>query len=54
MAIGDGDNDLSMIKYAGCSVAMENAIADLKAEASFITKDCDEDGVAYAIEKFVL
>ena len=54
MAIGDGDNDLSMIKYAGCGVAMENAIADLKAEASFITKDCDEDGVAYAIEKFVL
>lgn len=54
MAIGDGDNDLSMIKYAGCGVAMDNAIADLKAEASFITKDCDEDGVAYAIEKFVL
>ena len=54
MAIGDGDNDLSMIQYAGCGVAMDNAIADLKAEASFITKDCDEDGIAYAIEKLVL
>ena len=35
-------------------VAMENAIDDLKKAASFITKDCDNDGIAYAIEKLVL
>lgn len=54
MAAGDGDNDLDMIKYAGVGVAMENAIADLKEVASFITKDCDDNGIAYAIEKLVL
>ena len=54
MAVGDGDNDLDMIRYAGIGVAMENAIDDLKKAASFITKDCDNDGIAYAIEKLVL
>ena len=54
MAVGDGDNDLDMIRYAGIGVAMENAIDDLKKAASFVTKDCDNDGIAYAIEKLVL
>lgn len=54
MAVGDGDNDLTMVKYAGCGVAMQNGISDLKKIASFVTKDCDDDGVAYAIEKFIL
>lgn len=53
MACGDGDNDLTMIKYAGIGVAMENAIDDVKNVAQFITKDCDEDGIAYAIEKYL-
>lgn len=54
MAIGDGDNDLTMVKYAGTGVAMGNAIDELKENAQFITKNCDDSGVAYAIEKFVL
>lgn len=50
MCIGDNGNDLSMIQYAGCGVAMENAIPALKEAADFITKSNNEDGVAYAIQ----
>lgn len=53
MACGDGDNDLDMIEYAGLGVAMGNAIDDVKNIAQFITKDCDEDGIAYVIDKFI-
>lgn len=49
MAIGDGINDLSMIRKAGIGVAMENAHPSVKAEADFVTLDCDHDGVAEAI-----
>ena len=49
MAIGDQDNDLSMIKYAGVGVAMGNAIPAVKAIAQHETTDCDHDGVANAI-----
>lgn len=54
IAMGDAGNDLSMVKYAGLGVAMENGFAEVKENAQFITKSNDEDGVAYAIEKFVL
>lgn len=51
MAIGDEENDLSMIKYAGIGVAMGNAVTSVKDNAQMVTKDCDHDGVAAAIEK---
>lgn len=54
MCIGDNGNDLSMIQYAGCGVAMGNAIPEVKAAANFQTKSNNESGVAYAIEKLVL
>ncbi|MTV82957.1 sugar-phosphatase [Secundilactobacillus folii] len=54
MAIGDQGNDLTMVKFAGTGVAMGNAIDDLKKTAQFVTKTNEEDGVAYAIEKFAL
>ena len=54
MTLGDGDNDLSMIEYAGVGVAMDNAIDEVKNIAQFITKDCDDDGIAYAFDKFIL
>ncbi|GAX00325.1 sugar-phosphatase [Secundilactobacillus mixtipabuli] len=54
MAIGDQGNDLTMVKFAGTGVAMGNAIDDMKAIAQFVTKTNEEDGVAYAIEKFAL
>ena len=54
MAIGDEQNDLSMIKFAGLGVAMENAIPQIKEAASVTTADNEHDGVAEAIEKYVL
>ncbi len=54
MAIGDSDNDLRMLEFAGMSVAMGNASEDVKAIAKHITLPYFEDGVAHAIEKLVL
>ena len=54
MAFGDGENDLSMIIEAGIGVAMENGMDFLKANADYVTKSNDEDGVAAAIDRFVL
>lgn len=52
MAIGDSFNDLDMLEAAGTSVAMGNAEPEIKETADYITKSNDEDGVAYAIEKY--
>ena len=52
MAIGDNVNDLKMIEEAGIGVVMDNAWDDIKEKADYITKSNEEDGVAYAIEKF--
>lgn len=54
IAIGDNFNDLPMIQYAGLGVAMGNASEELKAEADFVSRSHDDDGVAHVIEKFVL
>ena len=54
MACGDGDNDALMLKEAGFGVAMANAVDKVKEAADYITLSNDEDGVAEAIEKFVL
>jgi len=53
-AIGDGLNDLEMIKYAGIGVAMGDGHPDLKEAACYVTGTNDEDGVAEALGKFVL
>lgn len=54
MAVGDSLNDLDMIEYAGFGVAMGNAADKVKELAQAVTLRNDEDGVAEAIEKFVL
>ncbi|MBI5034318.1 MAG: HAD family phosphatase [Chloroflexi bacterium] len=54
LAMGDQENDVSMIEWAGIGVAMGNAIAEAKAVAQFIALNDDQDGAAIAIEKFVL
>lgn len=51
---GDGFNDVSMVKWAGIGVAMENAQQVVKDVADYITLSNDEDGVAHVIEKFIL
>ena len=54
MAIGDGENDIEMLELAGLGVAMGNANAHIKSVANVTTKTNDEDGVAEAVEKYVL
>lgn len=54
ICIGDGENDLSMIEFAGCGVAMANATSSVKKAADFETLSNDENGVAHAIEKLIL
>lgn len=54
MAIGDNENDLTMVDYAGLGVAMENATENIKKAADVITASNDENGVAEAINKYVL
>lgn len=54
MTLGDYDNDLTMIRYAGYGVAMGNAADCVKAAASYQTLSNDENGVAAAIRRFVL
>lgn len=54
MAIGDSFNDLEMINYAGLGVAMGNARPEIKEQADIVTATNEEDGVAEAIERYVL
>jgi Cof subfamily protein (haloacid dehalogenase superfamily) len=54
IACGDAGNDLSMVKYAGLGVAMDNAVPEVKEAADYITASNDEDGIAKVIEKFIL
>lgn len=54
MCIGDSENDISMLKVAGVSVAMGNANEIVKEIADFITDTNNNDGVSKAIEKYVL
>jgi len=54
MAIGDGENDIPMLKVASLSVAMENAPPSVKSVADFVTRSNEDDGVGYAVKKFIL
>jgi Cof subfamily protein (haloacid dehalogenase superfamily) len=54
ICIGDNENDISMIEYAGMGIAMENGTDEAKKAAQFVTRSNNDNGVAYAIEKFIL
>jgi 5-amino-6-(5-phospho-D-ribitylamino)uracil phosphatase len=54
MAIGDNNNDLEMLQAAGWSVAMGQAPEAIQAAANTVTTSNAEDGVALAIEHYVL
>lgn len=49
-AIGDSENDFTMLHAAGLSVAMGNAPESIRRAARFITADCDHDGVPQAVD----
>jgi Cof subfamily protein (haloacid dehalogenase superfamily) len=53
-AIGDNENDYSMINYAGLGIAMGNALECIKRVSRHVTLDNDENGVAYALKRFIL
>ncbi len=54
LAIGDSENDIEFLKVAGVKVAVNNADEGLKAIADYITEEPYGDGVAEAIERFIL
>lgn len=53
-AIGDNSLDEEMIAWAGLGAAVGNAQSGIKAIADVITPDCDEDGVAWLIDNYLL
>jgi hydroxymethylpyrimidine pyrophosphatase-like HAD family hydrolase len=54
MAVGDNHNDLTMLHYAGLGVVMANAEGELKQLGFALTSSNEEDGVAVAIERYIL
>lgn len=53
IAFGDNYNDLEMIQNADISIVMPKSPSELKAIASFVTKDLLEDGIYYAIKEYL-
>lgn len=53
LAMGDGDNDLPMIAFAGIGVAMENGEEHLKQAADLIADDCNNFGAAKILEQII-
>ncbi|EKF50353.1 hypothetical protein H17ap60334_00405 [Thermosipho africanus H17ap60334] len=51
IVFGDNHNDIPLFKMADFSVAVENAVDELKNVADFVSKTNNEDGVYYAIAK---
>lgn len=54
VALGDGENDISMLRWAGLGVAMGNAPDSVKAAADLVAPPCSEDGAAWVMERFLL
>ncbi len=53
LAMGDGDNDVDMLYWAGASVAVANAPQHVKNAANILTESCDEDGAAIVLDRVV-
>ena len=54
IAVGDSNNDMDMIKFAGVGVAMANAQQSILDVADYVTESAEKCGVAAAIEKLLL
>lgn len=54
IAFGDGPNDLDMLSFAETGVAMGNGLEEVKKLADFVTKDINENGIAYALKELGL
>jgi len=53
LCIGDNDNDIEMIRFAGIGVACGNASAAVKESADIVTLDNNDDGVAFALNTLI-
>jgi Cof subfamily protein (haloacid dehalogenase superfamily) len=54
LAIGDGDNDLEMIQWAGLGIAMGNASPSLLQVADWVAPSVEQDGLAVALQRFMI
>lgn len=54
LVLGDMDNDIAMFDRAGLSVAMGQCPDTVKAKADWVSSSNEEDGVAHAIDAFIL
>src|ERR1700731_2896242 len=52
--IGDMPNDVLMFNKSGMSIAMGNASKEVQEQANFVSRSNQENGFAFAVEKFVL
>lgn len=52
-AFGDADNDIDMLEYAGCGIAVKNASGRALEAADYVTLHHDESGVAYALRNIL-
>ena len=52
--IGDSENDVTMFEKGGFAIAMGNADAETQAQADVVVADCDSEGFAEAIERYIL
>jgi hypothetical protein len=54
MGVGDQENDVPLVRWAGLGIAMGNAAPAVKEAADWIAPPLKEDGAAVAIERFIL
>ena len=53
-AFGDGENDVEMLEAVGTGIAMGNAADYVKQHARFVTESNRDDGIAMALEKWII
>ena len=51
MAFGDGENDIEMLEFVGCGVAMGNASDSVKQKSDYVTDSADDEGIINALLK---
>lgn len=53
-ALGDSDNDLSMIKESGTGIAMQNSVPEILRCADIVTSSCEDNGFAKAVYDIII
>ena len=53
LAIGDGRNDIEMLRWAGRGVAMGQAVQEVRDAADHVTGTVYDDGAAVEIDRWL-